>query len=79
VAAAASLASKGTIGAGVAAVSAIIASATSVVVHLPLLARAAQPALTRRLGWVTGLVVLVGVAGAVLQQYLLPGVIEHLL
>jgi uncharacterized membrane protein (DUF4010 family) len=78
VAAAASLQTKGTIDAGVAAVSAIIASATSVMVHWPLLARAAHAGLTRRLGWVTGLVIVVGVISALLQQYALPGVIKNL-
>lgn len=79
VAAVASLQTKGTITAGVAAVSAIIASATSVFVHLPLIARAQQAGLTRRLGWITVTVIMIGVAGALLQQYALPGILGGLL
>jgi uncharacterized membrane protein (DUF4010 family) len=73
VAAAASLQTKGTLSVGVAAVSAIIASATSVMVHLPIIARAGQQRLTLRLGLITATVIVIGIAGALIQQYALPG------
>jgi hypothetical protein len=62
----------------VAAVAAIIASATSIMVHLPLIARAGQWRLTRQLSFVTAAVILVGIAAALFQQYLLPGMLNDL-
>jgi uncharacterized membrane protein (DUF4010 family) len=67
VAAAASLAVKGGVTAGVAAASAVIASMASVLVNLPLVVRAGQPDFTRRMAWSLGLVVGLGLIGIALH------------
>lgn len=71
VASAATLAASGTISPSVAAIGAIIASLTSALIDLPIVARIARDApLTRRLAWALGLVVLLGAAGAAVQALL---------
>ncbi|HET6595163.1 MAG TPA: DUF4010 domain-containing protein [Anaerolineales bacterium] len=67
VAAAATLQTKGSIPTNVAAISAVIASATSVIVNLPLVARAQEPRLTRQVGWIMITVIAVGALGLFLQ------------
>jgi uncharacterized membrane protein (DUF4010 family) len=70
VAAAANLAASATLPPEVAGTGAIMASLASAVVNLPIVARlAGDRPLTRRLAWVLGGVVLLGVAGAIVQAY----------
>lgn len=73
VAAAATLASQGTIPNVVAGVSAIIASLTSVVINLPLVLGTGDRSLVRRLVWAVGIISVVGVMGALAQATLLSG------
>jgi uncharacterized membrane protein (DUF4010 family) len=70
VAAAASLASHGTIPSGVAGISAVIASLTSVVVHLPLVMGLGNRSLSARLARAVGIVAVAGGMGAFLQGIL---------
>jgi uncharacterized membrane protein (DUF4010 family) len=72
VAAAAALATTHTVAANVAANAAVIASVTSVAVNVPLVVRAQDPRLTRRLLWSLGIVVAIGLLSAVLQSLFLP-------
>lgn len=72
VAAAAALATKHTVAVHVAANAAVIASVTSVAVNVPLVVRANDPRLTRRLLWSLGVVVAIGLATATLQSAYLP-------
>jgi len=67
VAAAATLQTKGTISMNVAAISAAIASATSMIVNLPLVARAQEVRLTRQVGWIMLAVIGAGALGFVVQ------------
>jgi uncharacterized membrane protein (DUF4010 family) len=70
VASAANLSASGRLSAHVAGIGAILASLTSALVNLPIVARlAGDRALTRRLAWVLGGVVLLGVVGAVVQAH----------
>jgi uncharacterized membrane protein (DUF4010 family) len=69
VAAAATLAANGSISPQVAGASAVIASLMSVLSNWPLVMRARNPELTRKLGLVLGIVMLVGIAGAIGQKY----------
>ncbi len=68
VAAAASLAANGTITPQVAGTSAVIASLMSVFSNWPLVLRARNPELTRKLGIVLGIVIVLGIAGAIGQK-----------
>jgi uncharacterized membrane protein (DUF4010 family) len=74
VAAAASLASQGTISDTTAGVSAIIASLTSVLINLPLIFRARQQPLTWRFAKATAAVLICGILGTIVQLYVLPNV-----
>jgi uncharacterized membrane protein (DUF4010 family) len=68
VASAATLAAAGTLSPDVAGAGAIIASGTSALVDLPIVARlAGDRRLTRRVGWAFGATVLLGVIGTLLQ------------
>ena len=67
VAAAATLQTKGSISTNTAAISAVIASATSVIVNLPLVARAQESRLTRQVGWIMIAVIAVGAIGLFLE------------
>jgi uncharacterized membrane protein (DUF4010 family) len=68
VASAATLAAAGTLSAQVAGVGAIIASGTSALVDLPIVARVARDSrLTRRVGWVLGITILLGITGTIVQ------------
>jgi uncharacterized membrane protein (DUF4010 family) len=70
VASAANLAGSGKLSAHVAGIGAILASLTSALVNLPIVARlGGDRALTRRLAWVLGGVVLLGAVGAVMQAH----------
>jgi uncharacterized membrane protein (DUF4010 family) len=70
VAAAANLAASGTLPPEVAGIGAILASLTSAAVNLPIVARLTKDRpLTRRLAWVLGGVILLGVVGAVAQAH----------
>lgn len=69
VAAAASLASQGTISNTTAGISAMIASLASAAINLPLIMRARQRQLTLRFGWALGVVLVFGVTGALIQRY----------
>ena len=73
VAAVATLQNQGTVSPSVASISAMIASATSVIVNLPLIARAKQPRLVTQVGWVMLFVILMGIVGVFLQFWLIPG------
>ena len=68
VAAAAGVAAKGTISPTVAGAGAVIASLTSVLVNMPLVWRAKNPPLMRRLALAMTLVTMAGVAGAFLRD-----------
>jgi uncharacterized membrane protein (DUF4010 family) len=72
VAAVAILQNQDTISPHVASISAMIASATSVVVNLPLIARAKQPRLVKQVGWIMLFVIVMGVVGAILQFWFTP-------
>jgi uncharacterized membrane protein (DUF4010 family) len=68
VASAATLAAAGTLSPHVAAVGAIIASGTSALISLPILARVArEPRLTRAVGLVLGIAIVLGLLGTMLQ------------
>jgi uncharacterized membrane protein (DUF4010 family) len=67
VAAAASLAAKGTIPAQVAGICAVLASLMSVIINLPLMASAGNKALIQRLFWATGVVTVAGIVGMVVN------------
>jgi uncharacterized membrane protein (DUF4010 family) len=70
VASAANLAGSGKLSAHVAGIGAILASLTSALVNLPIVARlGGDRALTRRLAWVLGGLVLLGAVGAVMQAH----------
>jgi uncharacterized membrane protein (DUF4010 family) len=70
VAAAANLAAGDTLPSQVAGTGAIVASLVSALVNLPVVARlAGDRVLTRRLAWVLGGIVVLGVLGAVVQTY----------
>jgi uncharacterized membrane protein (DUF4010 family) len=73
VAAAATLASNGTIPSGVAGTCAVIASLTSVVVNLPLVSNSGDRNLITRLTWAVGIVGVLGGLGAVVQAILFQG------
>jgi uncharacterized membrane protein (DUF4010 family) len=71
VAAAANLAASGTLSPEIAGIGAIIASAMSAVVNLPLVARLAKDrVLTFRVTWVVGSIVLLGALGCIIQALL---------
>jgi len=72
VAAAAALAARGTISSQVAGNCAVIASLTSVLVNLPLVATLGNRRLVVRLVWTVGIITCAGVMGAVLQSEFLP-------
>lgn len=72
VAAVATLQNQGTIPPHVASISAMIASATSVLVNLPLIARAKQPRLVKQVGWIMLLVIVAGIVGAILHFWFTP-------
>jgi uncharacterized membrane protein (DUF4010 family) len=74
VAAAASLSTQGNISNTVAGTSAVIASLTSAAINLPLIVRAQQRHLTWRFAWAIGVVLLFGIAGTVIQRFMLPDV-----
>jgi uncharacterized membrane protein (DUF4010 family) len=70
VASAANLATAGTLPARVAGTGAILASAMSALINLPLVARFAQDrALTKRIAWALGSIVLLGAVGAIAQTF----------
>jgi uncharacterized membrane protein (DUF4010 family) len=69
VAAAASLSSQGSIASATAGGSAVIASLTSALINLPLIFRAHQQQLTQRFILATGMVIIFGILGLVLQLY----------
>jgi uncharacterized membrane protein (DUF4010 family) len=75
VASAGTLAAQGTIDDDVAGIGAVIASLTSTLVNLPLVARIAKERpLTRRIAWSLGVVMVLGLIGAlaggmILSQY----------
>ena len=70
VASAANLATAGTLPARVAGTGAILASAMSALINLPLVARLAKDrALTSRIAWALGSIVLLGAVGAVVQSF----------
>ncbi len=70
VASAGNLAGSTTVSAHAAGIGALLASLTSALVNLPIVARlAGDRALTRRLAWVLGGVVLLGAVGAVVQAH----------
>jgi uncharacterized membrane protein (DUF4010 family) len=71
VAAAASLASQGSISTTVAGISAVIASLTSAAINLPLIMRAQHRHLTWRFAWAMGIILLFGIAGTFIQRYAL--------
>lgn len=79
VAAAASLAAKGTISASVAASGAVIASLTSVLVNLPLIWRVHNRQLNRKLLLSLTAVILLGLLGAFLQEVFTPDISEWLM
>ncbi len=70
VAAAATLASHGTIPSAVAGTCAVIASLTSVVVNLPLVSNSGDRSLITRLAWAVGIIGIVGGLGTVVQAIL---------
>lgn len=70
VAAVATLQANGAISPHVAATSAMIASATSVLVDLLLIARTKESRLVKQVGWISLLVIVMGVAGTILQFWL---------
>jgi uncharacterized membrane protein (DUF4010 family) len=69
VAAVATLQTAGSVSANVAAISAVIASATSVIVNLPLIARAKEPHLVKQVGWIMMSVIVTGVLGLFLEMW----------
>jgi uncharacterized membrane protein (DUF4010 family) len=70
VASAANLATAGTLPARVAGTGAILASAMSALINLPLVARLAKDrVLTSRIAWALGSIVLLGAVGAVVQSF----------
>jgi len=70
VASAANLASAGTLPVKVAGIGAVLASAMSALINLPLVARLAKDRiLTRRIAWALGSIVLLGAVGAVMQSF----------
>jgi uncharacterized membrane protein (DUF4010 family) len=69
VAAAASLASQGSISTTIAGISAVIASLTSAAVNLPLIVRAQHRHLTWRFAWAIGVVLMFGITGTLIQVY----------
>ena len=70
VAAAANLAAGETLPPHVAATGAIVASLVSALVNLPVVARlGGDREFTRRLAWVLGSIVLLGIVGTVVQAY----------
>jgi uncharacterized membrane protein (DUF4010 family) len=69
VAAAATLSANGTVSAQTAGVSAVIASLISVFSNWPLVMRARHRELTRRLGIVLAVIILLGIAGLIGQRY----------
>lgn len=71
VAAVATLQVKGGLTGQIAAISAVIASATSALVGLPLIARAREPRLVGQVGWILLAVVAMGGLGVFLQQIFL--------
>ncbi|MBX6365740.1 MAG: MgtC/SapB family protein [Gemmatimonadetes bacterium] len=89
VAAAGNLAASGALPARVAGTGAVVAVLASVAVNLPLVSRFGRdPALTRRVAWTLGVLVLLGAVGAVVGGYALgripalerlhaPGLLEH--
>lgn len=70
VAAVATLQTNGSIPANVAAASAVIASATSVIVNLPLIARAKESPLVKQVGLIMIIVVAAGILGLYLQFWI---------
>ena len=70
VASAANLASAGTLPVEVAGIGAVLASAMSALINLPLVARLAKDRmLTRRIAWALGGIVILGAVGAVMQSF----------
>ncbi|HEX9263084.1 MAG TPA: DUF4010 domain-containing protein [Candidatus Binatia bacterium] len=70
VASAANLASAGTLPVKVAGIGAVLASAMSALINLPLVARLAKDRmLTRRIAWALGGIVILGAVGAVMQSF----------
>ncbi len=68
VASAANLAAAGTLMPHVAGIGAIIASAMSAIINLPLVARLGQDrALTLRIAWALGVIVVLGVFGCIFE------------
>ena len=71
VAATTAMAAKGPVAINVAGNSAVIATLTSVLIHLPLVMRANEKRLTVRLMIVTTIIISLGLIGILLQPYLL--------
>jgi uncharacterized membrane protein (DUF4010 family) len=70
VASAANLASAGTLPVEVAGIGAVLASAMSALINLPLVARLAKDRrLTRRIAWALGGIVILGAVGAIMQSF----------
>ena len=69
VAAVATLQTNGSVSANIAAISAVIASATSVIVNFPLIARAKEPYLAKQVGWIMMSVIVMGVMGLFLEMW----------
>lgn len=69
VAAVAALSSQGSISSNTASIGAIIASFTSAAINLPLIMRAKQKSLTWRIAWSLGVILIVGIAGCLIQFY----------
>lgn len=79
VASAATLAAQGKLTPGVAANGAVLAVVASVFVNLPLVMRVAQrPSLTKRLSMALGIIMAVGIAGALLQSFFAPSLLPLL-
>ncbi|CAN5864484.1 MgtC/SapB family protein [soil metagenome] len=76
VAAAATLAAKGTIPVYVAGICAVIASITSVVINVPLVLGAHQRQLTVQFAWAVAIITGLGIAGALVQAMLLPNLFQ---
>jgi uncharacterized membrane protein (DUF4010 family) len=70
VAAVATLQTKGSISADTAAISAVIASATSVIINLPLVARTKEPHLVKQIGWIMVSIIVVGALGLFSEVWL---------
>jgi len=78
VAAAASLAAKGTLSANVAGVGAVIASLTSVLVNIPLIWRVHNPQLNKHLFVALYAIAAVGLIGAFVQGAFMPDIVKRL-